>query len=92
MAGIALSCNVQITSFELRILFYELIQEFIEVLCNSSFRSFIIENRSDFREASANRLVDIKKVSIVVPRVGVLSEGEVIIDSEGAILIENSKF
>ena len=76
MASIALSCQVDFTAFELRILVHEALQEKIEVLCDAFFREAQLVKRLNKAETCASRLVQIEHISMVVPRVGIILEDE----------------
>lgn len=91
VAGIRFSSNVQRSTFEFGIGFHEFGHEKIEVFCDFCL-IFDIVGDFGLGKAGAYGLIHIEHVGVIVPRVFVFLERQIIIDLVRSVLEENGEF
>jgi hypothetical protein len=91
MTSITFSCNVEILTLELWELFKETNHKSSHGLSNLIFVGIKIGITSGFRETCSNWLINVKKISIVVPRIWVrLKSFSIFVELIWSVFIEKS--
>lgn len=91
MSSIRLSGDIEWSSFELRINLDKLHKEFKELFGDLCLITDVVFDLG-FGKSGSNRLVHVQHIGFAIPRVSVILKGQVIVDAERSIFVENSEF
>lgn len=90
VSSVGFTGNIERSSVELRISFQEFSQEEVHIFSNFSF---VANVGSSVGEASTEGLINVEKIGLVVPGVGVGGKSQsVLIDLEGSVFDEKGQF